>query len=323
MGGSICTQTRVQDITEGSLIANGHKVTARHIVVATNSPVNDLVTMHTKQAAYRTYVVAGEIPKGSLPYALWWDTGDQNSKWVSEPYHYVRLAELEAYDLLIVGGGDHKTGQADSENIPEEERYQAIEEWARAHFPMLGKISWRWSGQVMEPVDSLAFLGRNPGNKEVYIITGDSGNGMTHTTIGAIIITDLINGIDNRWKDLYDPSRITLNTAGDFVRETLNMAAQYLDWIGSGHEGKPADLANGHGGIFSSGLKKAAVYKDDQGELHFFSAVCPHLGCVVQWNQDEQSFDCPCHGSRFTCRGVVINGPATGDLKPMDQYVPK
>ena len=316
LGGIIYTEAHAGDITKKGAKVNGYNFEAQHIVVATNTPVNDVLTMHTKQHAYRTYVIAGKIPKGELPYSLWWDTGDQESKWVSQPYHYVRLENYdEKYDLLISGGEDHKTGQADEENISQAARYDRLEAWTRNYFPMLeDDLTYRWSGQVMEPVDSLGFMGKNPGDDNIYIITGDSGNGMTHTTIGAMIICDSIMGIKNKWEDLYSPSRITLKTTGDFIKEAGNMASQYLDWISESDLKNTADLPAGEGGILSSGLKRIAVYRDFDNTLKAFSAVCPHLGCIVQWNGDEKSFDCPCHGSRFDTEGTVINGPAQNDL---------
>ena len=318
-GGEIYTETHATDINRDGAKANGYTIKANSIVVATNSPINDLVTMHTKQHAYRTYVIAGKVAKGKLPPALWWDTGNAKSKWVSEPYHYARLEQLDdQHDLLIVGGEDHKTGQAEAEDITEAARYERLETWARKYFPELLGIEYRWSGQVLEPVDSLGFMGKNPGDENIYIITGDSGNGMTHTTIGAMIINDLINGAENRWADLYSPARITLGTTGDYLSEVGNMAAQYSDWILPSHVKDADALRNGKGGIVSSGLRKLAVYRDEEGVLHSYSAVCPHLGCIVRWNADEKSFDCPCHGSRFTCGGVVINGPAMVNLRHAD-----
>ncbi|MEO7976038.1 FAD-dependent oxidoreductase [Flavobacterium sp.] len=201
LGGTIYTEAHATAITKKGAKVNGYTFSADHIVVATNTPINDTLTMHTKQHAYRTYVIAGKIPKGKLPYSLWWDTGDQESKWFSQPYHYVRLENYDdKYDLLIAGGEDHKTGQADEENILESERYERLEAWTRNYFPMLDDISYRWSGQVMEPLDSLGSMGKNPGDDNIYIITGDSGNGMTHTTIGAMIICDSIMGIKNKGK---------------------------------------------------------------------------------------------------------------------------
>ncbi len=315
LGGTIFTEAHAENITKNGAVVNGFNFQAKQIVVATNTPINDVLTMHTKQHAYRTYVIGGKIPKGSLPYALWWDTGDTKSKWVSQPYHYVRLESFDdEYDLLISGGEDHKTGQADEEGISEAERYERLETWTRQYFPMLDEISYKWSGQVMEPYDSLGYMGRNPGDKNIYIITGDSGNGMTHATIGAMIITDQILGIKNKWEDLYNPSRITFKAFGDFIKEAGNMASQYLDWITASDLNNTADLKAGDGGILTIGLKKVAVYRDYDNTLQAFSAVCPHLGCIVKWNSDEKTFDCPCHGSRFAADGTVTNGPATSDL---------
>ena len=315
----IFTNTHAESIKENVVIANGHKIAAFYIVVATNSPVNDIVTMHTKQFPYRSYVIAATIPKGELTPALWWDTGDQDSKWVTYPYHYVRLQSYnDKYDLLISGGEDHKTGQADKEDIPEEERYRRLIEWTRKRFPAMKEIVYNWSGQVLEPLDSLAFIGKNPGNENIYIITGDSGNGMTHGTIGGLLITDLINGKENPWTEIYKPSRIPLKVAGNYIKEALSMAGQYSDWIAKGDIESIDKLKNNEGAIITSGLKKMAAYKDERGELSVFSATCPHLGCVVQWNADEKTFDCPCHGSRFSKDGKVINGPANTGLKVID-----
>lgn len=319
LGGIIYTQAHATDINKNGAKINGYTFSAKHVVVATNTPINDRFTMHTKQHAYRTYVIAGKVPKRQLPYSLWWETADQKSKWVSKPYHYVRLESFdEKYDLLIAGGEDHKTGQEEEEGISQLERYQRLEMWTRSYFPMLDDITYRWSGQVMEPVDSLGFMGKNPGDDNIYIITGDSGNGMTHTTIGAMIIRDSIMGIKNKWEDLYNPSRISLKSTGDFIRETGNMASQYLDWLSTSDLKNTADLPAGHGDILSIGLKKIAVYRDYDNSLKAFSAVCPHLGCIVQWNTNEKSFDCPCHGSRFAADGTVMNGPAVSNLNKIN-----
>lgn len=319
MGGKIYTHSRAENITKDGAEANGFKVDAHHIVVATNTPINDFVTMHTKQYAYRSYVIGAKVKKDSVLDALWWDTGDQDSQWAAAPYYYVRLQELdEEYDLLICGGEDHKTGQADEEDISYDERYEILEDWARKHFPQMGEVVYRWSGQVMESIDGLGYMGKNPGDDNTYIITGDCGNGMTHTTIGAMIIRDEIVGRTNKYSGLYDPARITLKSAGTFIQESSNMAKQYLEWISS-TDLKDADTLNaGQGGILTKGFSKIAVYKDEENKVQAFSAVCPHMGCVVHWNSDEKSFDCPCHGSRFDNTGKVINGPAISDLKKIE-----
>ncbi|MBT1702555.1 FAD-dependent oxidoreductase [Chryseosolibacter indicus] len=316
LGGRIYTETRATEFKQQIVVANDHTLTANYVVVATNTPVNDIVTMHTKQHPYRTYVIGALVPKGMLEYSLWWDSGDMDSKWVTDPYHYARLQPYnEQFDLLIVGGEDHKTGQAEEENIPEENRYSNLISWTQQHFPQVIDIVYHWSGQVMEPVDALAFIGKNPGDKSTYIATGDSGNGMTHGTISGMLIADLIQGIENPWEKIYDPSRITAKATKEYLTEVSNMTVQYLDYLSPGDIKTINELEPNQGAIMNLGVKKAAVYRDEKNVLHTYSAICPHLGCVVQWNGSEKSFDCPCHGSRFTTEGKVVNGPAKSDLK--------
>ena len=159
------------------------------------------------------------------------------------------------------------------------------------------------------------FIGRDPGNAaNVYIATGDSGMGMTHGTIAAILLTDLIMGRDSPWAALYEPSRKTAGAAGAYAQENVNMASQYADWVTGGDVESTDEIAKDSGAVIRRGLKKVAVYRDSSGMLHERSAVCTHLGCIVAWNQNERTWDCPCHGSRFDKLGTVINGPANQDL---------
>jgi glycine/D-amino acid oxidase-like deaminating enzyme/nitrite reductase/ring-hydroxylating ferredoxin subunit len=281
----------------------GVTIAAGSIVVATNSPVNDRVAIHTKQAAYRSYAVALRMPAGALR-ALMWDTDD--------PYHYVRAARRSGEELLIVGGEDHKTGQADDEYA---ERFDRLAKWALRHFPFAGDVVYRWSGQVLEPNDGLAFIGRNPGDENTYIVTGDSGHGMTHGTLAGLIVPDLIAGRANPWADLYDPGRVRIGAASEFAKENANVAAQYLDLVKPGEAASEAEIPAGSGAILREGLNRIAAFKDESGVVHRRSAICPHLGCVVQWNDLEKTWDCPCHGSRFASEGSVVNGPATSSLR--------
>jgi Rieske Fe-S protein len=273
--------------------------------------------MHTKQAPYRSYVIVAKVPKNKIEPALWWDTGDQNSVWPSMPYNYVRTQPYdEQYDLLIHGGADHKTAQANKEDEPEEERYQRLETWLRERFPQAEEIVYRWSGQVMEPVDDLGYIGKNPGDENIYIVTGDSGNGMTHGTLAGILITDLITGKENPWVKLYDPSRVTvtLHTAKTYIEEQYTTLTQFVDYLLPSDVESLQNIKPGEAAIVGR-VKKVAVYRDESGSFNAHSAVCPHMGCVVQWNNDEKSFDCPCHGSRFTCKGELMNGPANSNLE--------
>ena len=319
LGGRLYTGTRVAAVTGGDTAvvstADGRSVTAKSTVVATNVPFNDRVAIHTKQAPYHTYVVAARATPDSITHALYWDTAD--------PYHYVRLHRVtnahiggdndDQVDLLIVGGEDHKAGQAHDA----EQRFSNLEAWMRERFAAAREVEFRWSGQVMESQDGLAFIGRNPMDADnVYVVTGDSGMGMTHGTIAGILLTDLIAGRQNPWTELYDPSRIRTGAASEFVKENLNVALQYTSWLTAGEVGSVDEIPNNGGAVVREGLLKVAVFRDESGELHRRSAVCPHLGCIVAWNPAASTWDCPCHGSRFDKLGTVINGPAATDLKP-------
>jgi Rieske Fe-S protein len=172
-----------------------------------------------------------------------------------------------------------------------------------------------WGGQVMEPADYHAFIGRNPMDHEnIFVVTGDSGMGLTHSTIAGMLVTDLIGGRPSPWEKLYSPSRVPVKAASELAREDLNMAAQYTDWLTGGDVESVNDIPREGGAILRRGLEKIAVYRDAQGAVHEHSAVCTHLGCIVKWNAAEKTFDCPCHGSRYDPLGKVINGPANKPL---------
>jgi glycine/D-amino acid oxidase-like deaminating enzyme/nitrite reductase/ring-hydroxylating ferredoxin subunit len=320
-GGRIYTHSHADHIEGGDkakVDVGPHTIRAGAIVVATNAPINDLVAIHTKQAPYMTYVIGARVPTGSVTDALYWDTLDPQ-------YHYVRLQHVKAsdadsdgpgaYDLLIAGGEDHKSGQANDTAL----RHARLESWARARFPMMEEIEFTWAGQWMKTIDGLAFIGRNPMDADnVYVATGDSGMGMTHGTIAGMLLTDLILGKQNPWATLYDPSRKPLRAAGGFAQENFNVARQYLDWLTPGEVDSAREIEPGCGAVLRRGLSKVAVYRDDEGKAHEMSAVCPHLGCIVHWNQAEHTWDCPCHGSRFDKLGKVINGPSNVDLEPSE-----
>ena len=307
-GGRIFTNAHVDAVEDGAPVrvrVEGERaVLARDVIVATNAPISTQVVIHSKQAPYRTYAIGAEVQKGAFPRVLLWDTGD--------PYHYVRVQPGDGAepDVLIAGGEDHKTGQANDAKA----RYERLEAWTRQLFPGTGPVRYRWSGQVLETFDGLAHIGRQPGEKHVWLATGDSGMGMTHGMIAGILLSDLIQGRENAWAELYDPSRKPLKSSGEYLQENLNVAAQYADLAKPGDIKSSDDLAPGAGGILRRGLKLIAVHRDMQGVLHERSAICTHLGCVVRWNSGESSWDCPCHGSRFAIDGHPLNGPAHSPL---------
>ncbi|MDX9973073.1 MAG: FAD-dependent oxidoreductase [FCB group bacterium] len=314
-GGRIHCRSHARNIQGGDSASvetsDGYKVSAGAIVVATNVPINDIVAIHTNQVPCRSYVIALEITANSVPRALYWDT--------ENPYHYVRVQterrDGRQRDFLIVGGEDHRTGEPSNAT----ERFGHLETWARDRFPSADSVAFRWSGQVMEPVDGLPFIGRNPGDADnVYIITGDSGDGMINGTMGGMLVTDLISGRHNAWASLFDPSRKVLQTLSRLVGINLDVAMRYTEHVTPGEVNSVDEIPPNSGAVLREGLKKLAVFRDAEGNLVKHSAVCPHMQCIVHWNDFEKSWDCPCHGSRFDSNGRVLNGPANANLSPAD-----
>jgi glycine/D-amino acid oxidase-like deaminating enzyme/nitrite reductase/ring-hydroxylating ferredoxin subunit len=307
-GGRLFGNTSVVSVVEknGAAVVTterGPVVRARAAIVATNSPINDWVAIHTKQAPYRTYVIAGRVPRGSVPDALYWDTLD--------PYHYVRLQPGDAMgDWLIVGGEDHKTGQADDAG----QRVAKLEAWARSLVPALGKIEYSWSGQVLDPVDYLPFSGKNPGNEAIFVHTGDSGEGLTNGVIGSLALAALVSGRKPAWAAMFDPARKTPKPFGRFITENLTAVANLFEHGTGGERSSTRALKPGEGAIVRQKRGKVAAYRDRSGKLHVRSAACTHAGCVLHWNSFETCWDCTCHGSHFSVDGEPLNAPA---FKPL------
>ena len=281
-------------------------ITANQAVIATNSPIVDRFALHTKMAPYRTYAMAFNIPKGALPDALYWDTED--------PYHYVRIQPgTGAKDVVIVGGEDHKTGEANDA----EKRFGSLEDWARELIPALQNITHRWSGQVLDTIDYAGFIGRNPGNEQVYVATGDSGQGMTHGVAGAIINADLITQGKSDWAHVYAPDRKPVAAISNYVRENATALKNLAEYLMPGEIASVDELKNGQGAIVRQGLSKIAAYRDDRGDLQLHSASCTHVGCQLHFNSFEHTWDCPCHGSIFDVDGQPLNAPAVSPLQPV------
>jgi len=281
---------------------------AAHAVIATNSSITDRFAIHTKTAPYRTYVVAFEIARGMLPDALFWDTED--------PYHYVRLQPGSGrLDYVLVGGADHKSGEADDAA----KRLARLHAWARELIPNLGAVTHQWSGQVLDTVDYAGFIGRDPGKERVYVAMGDSGQGLTHGVMGAMLNSALISGEQHRWSDLYAPGRTPLKSAKNFVTENVTPLKNLSEYLAPGELSSLDELKTGQGAIIRRGLQKIAAFRDGGDELHLHSAACTHVGCHLHWNSYETCWDCPCHGSMFDVRCQPINAPATGPLAKIER----
>lgn len=287
----------------------GAIIRARNAVFATNSPVNNKVEVHTKQVPDRTYVIAGRVPKGSVPDALIWDT--------YEAYHYVRIQELSATeDLLIVGGEDHRTGEEN--DMPA--RFAALSDWTRRRYPSFSRSDYSWSGQVLEPIDFTPFSGRNPGSRHIFIHTGDSGQGITNGVAGSLTISSLILEGSSAYERVFDPDRKSASSSSvaEFVRGQVGAVKNLAEHLTPGELSSLDELKPGEGGILRRGLTKIAAYRDKDGAIIERLAACTHMGCTVHWNSFERCWDCPCHGSQFAPDGQVLNGPAVQPLAESD-----
>lgn len=288
----------------------GHTIDCNDTIMATCVPLQKLSVIAEMEYS-RTYCIAIKIPKGAVEDCLLYDTADA--------YKYVRLTHCDdKHDYMVVGGSDHKVGQEDTTG-----RFEELETWTRERFPFAGSVDYAWSGQIFDPVDYLAFIGLDPGTKHTYIVTGDSGNGLTHGVLAGRLLADVIEERSNEWSELYSPQRMSsiVKSAGSMLAHDLQINSQYKRFLQS-DIADIEDLANGEGGVMNNSKtnwKPTAIYKDDTGKTHAMSALCPHMKGVVCWNRTEKSWDCPVHGSRFSKEGVCVVGPAKGNLKPVDE----
>jgi glycine/D-amino acid oxidase-like deaminating enzyme/nitrite reductase/ring-hydroxylating ferredoxin subunit len=294
-----------------SVKAGTHTVRCSEIVLATHNPLVGLddiagaTLFQTKLALYTTYVLCGRVGKGVVPDALWSDTSD--------PYYYLRVEPHRDFDVVIFGGEDHKTGQQDDTELC----YERLEERLRALVPD-ATLTHRWSGQVIETPDGLPFIGRTADHQ--YAATGYAGNGITFGTLAGMMISDAILGRSNPWADLFDPGRKAIqNGLWDYVKENADYPYYMIrDHFAGASARSVRAVKRGQGMVIERNGKKVAAYRDKDGTLTMRSAICTHMGCVVGWNTAEQTWDCPCHGSRFTTKGEVFAGPAETPLAEVE-----
>jgi glycine/D-amino acid oxidase-like deaminating enzyme/nitrite reductase/ring-hydroxylating ferredoxin subunit len=304
-GGAIHEGTRVLDVEDDEpcrVVTPKGTVTCRQVVVATHVPIKAF-WVQPKLAQYRSYVIAARFD-GEIPDGLLWDDQD--------PYHYVRLQETPTGPLVIVGGEDHKVGQErDTWSC-----YDALAQWASQRF-RLKAVTHRWSRQVVETVDGLPYIGRPGKSERVFVGTGYSGTGMTFGTLAAMMATDAVVGRSSPWSDLYAYNRVkAMAAAKDLLTENVDFPVHLVKDRLKGAEGDAySDVPRGEGRLILLDGKRLAVYRDGRGKVTACSAVCTHMGCIVQWNVAEKTWDCPCHGSRFDTTGEVLDGPAVAPLE--------
>ncbi|HEY5895053.1 MAG TPA: FAD-dependent oxidoreductase [Chthoniobacterales bacterium] len=311
-GGQIFEETEVTEFQKDPrrATAGGHSIKFDFVVLATHVPLQGIrgppgaALLQTKLAGYSTYAIEARIPSGAVPEMLCWDTAD--------PYLYLRVDRRSDGDVLILGGEDHKTGQKTDTIMC----FKELEKTLHSILREKPAVERRWSGQVIESADGLPYIGEV--DDAQFIATGFAGNGMTFGTLAGMMACDVVNGVKNPWRDLFALDRKMLSATWDYLRENSDYPFYLAKGLFAGGECKElAGLARGEGKIVRIDGRKRAAYRDDSGKAHVLSPICPHLGCVVAWNEAEKTWDCPCHGSRFQAAGEVINGPAEKNLESL------
>ena len=308
-GGQIFEHSEAEEFSDAPRFvkANGHTVSCRHVVIATHTPLIGTTNLasatlfQTKLALFTSYAIAGRVAKDKVPDALWWDTGDA--------YCYLRLEPHRDDDLVIFGGEDHKTGQAGDTTAC----YERLERALAGVIPGV-EITHRWSGQVIETPDGLPYIGETA--ERQFAATGFAGNGMTFGTLAGMMASDCVLGRVNPWRTLFDPGRKTLSATWEYLKENKDYPYYLIRdrFAGAGAKSLRA-VARGKGKVVEYNGEQVAAYRDHSGATFLRSAICTHMGCLVDWNEAERTWDCPCHGSRFEPDGSVIAGPAEEPLE--------
>jgi len=300
-GSAVFEGTRAVGVKDGEwprvTTENGRTVTARHVVVATHAPFLDRAGFFARMHPERSYVLGVKV-RGAVPQGMY----------ISTQGHSLRAQPVAGGELLLVGGESHKLGHSD-----EVERYRALETYARERFDV-ASIDWRWATHDHIPHDGVPYVGRlAPFSKNILVATGFRKWGYANGSAAALMLTDRIAGRSNPWASTFDSTRLgPPQAASSFVKENANVGRRFaMDRL---KRGTVSGIAPGGGAIVRDGLGQSAVHRDDEGRLHAVSARCTHLGCIVDWNDAERSWDCPCHGSRFDTDGSVLSGPAVAPL---------
>ena len=309
-GGHVFEQTRAvnfHDRGDGDVCrveTTGGVIRAKDVVLATHVPVYDPALYFVRLFPKRSYVLGCRLG-GSPPQGMFIS--------MDAAHHSVRSTPAAGGELTLIGGEGHKTGQGGDTR----ERYQALERWARERFDVRS-VDYRWATQDPSTPDNVPFIGRlAPSSTHLWVATGFGGWGMTNSTVAAMLLTDRIMGYDNPWATIFDPGRFNTESVAPVVKENLNAVKHLIgDRFRIEREDGPEDveLAVGEGAVVRIDGQPVALSRDDTGAVHAVSAICRHIGCYVAWNTAEQTWDCPCHGSRYAADGTVLEGPANENL---------
>jgi nitrite reductase/ring-hydroxylating ferredoxin subunit len=278
-------------------------VSAGHVVIATHLPFLDRGGFFARTYPSRSYALSARL-EGPVPSGMYLGVGAHT--------HSVRAALMDGQRVVVLGGEGHKVGQDDDTR----QRYEALEQWGRSQFPVRS-IDYRWSAQDYMSVDGLPFVGPvSSGSERVLVATGFAKWGMSNGAAAAITLADRIAGRENPWASLFDTGRVNpRQSLKELLKENADVVRRFVgDRLGTELRRSPEDLRPGEAAVMASGVERVAAYRDPAGVLHTLSAACTHLGCTVTWNTAETTWDCPCHGSRFTVDGDVLEGPAVRPL---------
>lgn len=298
--------TKVTNVEDGKpcvVHTERGKVTAAHVVMATHSP-KGVYAVHTTMEPYREYALAVRL-KGALPAGgIYWH--------VLQKQHYsIRPYSNAQGNFLLILGESHKVGQKEHN----EEALGKLEQYATERFDV-DQIVYKWAAQNYKPADALPYIGTSPAQDNIYIATGFAADGLTWGTLAGMIIADTLAGRENQWARFYDPKRFTpVASAPKFVKANVDVAFQLAkDYLFYGQVEELQEIKPGEGKTLEIDQEKVAAFRDEEGKLHVVSSVCTHMGCIVHFNNAEKSWDCPCHGSRFSVEGEVLEGPAYSNL---------
>ena len=305
-GSAIFENTSAQPPQDGApckIETSGGEIRARNVLVATHSPFLGISSLDFRVYPYQSYVIGLRV-EDHLPDFLFWDDAD--------PYHYLRLASPRDPDLVLVGGADHKTGEADDERSC----YHELEQYAQQRLNVRS-VEWKWSAQHYTSADGLPLVGLAPRCDHLYVASGFAGTGLTLGTMAGKLVADLILRRDNPLAEILNPSRLTpMASAKELVVENLDVMRRFVADRFGGEADSAEQVPPGKGAIVAAEGKQVAVYCDPSGRRFTFSPVCTHAGCIVHWNEAGRTWDCPCHGGRYTAEGQRFAGPPPHDLRP-------
>lgn len=281
------------------------KVTAQHVIQASQIPIHDPAGFFARTSPSRSYCVAVQIDEAG-PQGMYLS--------VDTPGRSIRTHREGTQTYLLVGGEGHKVGQ-DPDTT---QRYEALESWTQDNFGA-HQVAFKWSAQDYSSADDVPYIGKlAPGMDNMWVATGFKKWGMTTGTVAGLLLTDQILGRINAWEEVFDSTRVkAAASAKKLVKENLNVAKHFVeDHIDRLSAPDLETLRPGQGAVVKADGHSVAAYRDETGEVHSVSPVCTHLKCIVDFNTAEKTWDCPCHGSRFDIDGKVLQGPAARDLDP-------